>query len=57
MLSALFVLVSLVICSPAFAGTSPVSAPELDPGSLAALTSGITGVYFIYRVYRSRNKR
>ncbi|HEY9716658.1 MAG TPA: hypothetical protein V6C69_04260 [Trichormus sp.] len=57
MLSFLFVLLSLVICSPAFAGVSAVSAPELDPGSLAALTTGMTGAYFIYRVYRTRKNK
>ncbi|HEY9717135.1 MAG TPA: hypothetical protein V6C69_06695 [Trichormus sp.] len=56
MLAFIFVVLSFVICSPALAAAVS-TAPELDPGSLAALTAGLTGAYFIYRVYRSRNKR
>jgi hypothetical protein len=44
--------------APAFAGAFGASAPELDAGTLAAVTSGLTGAYFAYRIYRSRkNKR
>lgn len=28
--------------------------PEADPGCLAALASGITGSYFIYRLVRAK---
>jgi len=49
-------LVSFFICGPAFATPAP-STPELDAGTLGALTSGITGAYFAYRMYRLKNKR
>jgi len=57
MFAVLLLLLSVVACLPAFAGELPPSTPELDPGSLAALTSGITGAYFVYRTYRTKNKR
>jgi hypothetical protein len=47
----------MISCSPALAGPNPISTPELDPGSLAALTSGITAIYFGYRIYRGKTKR
>jgi hypothetical protein len=57
MVACLVLLLSVVACAPAFAGAAPVAAPELDPGSLAALTTGMTGAYFIYRVYRRRKNK
>jgi hypothetical protein len=58
MVAYLALLLSVVACAPAFAGgVAPISAPELDPGSLAALTTGMTGAYFIYRVYRTRKNK
>jgi hypothetical protein len=58
MFAFLLLLLSMVICGPALAGgIGPVAAPELDPGTLAALTSGITAAYFGYRIYRGKTKR
>jgi len=50
------IMLTVSACAPALAGASPVSTPELDPGSLAALTSGITGAYFVWRTYRPKSK-
>ncbi|HEY9716660.1 MAG TPA: hypothetical protein V6C69_04270 [Trichormus sp.] len=51
----LLFLFSIVLCAPALA--APVSsAPELEPGTLAAITSGITAVYFVYRLRRHSKK-
>jgi len=53
----LLLIAALWSCAPAFAGLSGPSTPELDPGTLAALTSGITGAYFVYRMNRAKTKR
>jgi hypothetical protein len=53
----LVLLLSVIACAPAFAGPAAPSAPEIDPGSLAALTSGITAAYVAHRVYRSRKNK
>jgi len=57
MLALLVLLLSVIICLPAFAGPPPASTPEIDPGTLAAITSGITGAYFVYRTHRLKNRR
>lgn len=51
-----FCLGTLAFCAPALAGTNPSSAPELDGGSLAALTTVVTGAYLAYRVYRVKKR-
>jgi len=56
MFAFLFLLLTAVVCFPAYAGLPP-STPELDAGTLGALTSGITGAYFAYRLYRLKSKR
>lgn len=56
MFSFLLVLLTVVACMPAFAG-GPVSTPELDPASLAALTSIGTVGYIVYTVYRRKAKQ
>lgn len=55
MVSFLLVLLTVVACVPAFAGL-PATTPELDPGSLAALTSIGTVGYIVYTVYRRKAK-
>lgn len=54
MFALIVALTSWVVCLPAFAGGGPVATPELDPGSLAVLASGITAAYMGYRVYRQK---
>jgi len=40
--------------TPAMAGIA--SAPELDPGTLAAVTSSVTAAYFGFRMYQARKQ-
>ncbi len=42
----------LACCPSAFA--QPPSTPELDPGTLNALVSGLTGAFVVFRLYRGR---
>jgi hypothetical protein len=44
-------------CAPAFAGLGGPSAPELDAGTLAAVSLGVTGAFFAYRMYRAKTNR
>ncbi len=48
-------LMVLATCSAAFAGGA--SAPELDPGTLNALVSGLTGAFVVFRLYRGRKAK
>jgi len=41
--------------APAMA-SQPIGAPELDPGSLAAVASSVTAAYFGFRVYQNRKQ-
>lgn len=54
MVALLVALFSVIACLPSLA--QPSAAPELDPGSLAALTSALTGAYFVYRVYQKKTR-
>ena len=49
-------LMVLATCSAAFA-VQPPSAPELDPGTLNALVSGLTGAFVVFRLYRGRRAK
>ena len=49
------VLMVLACCPSAFA--SPPSAPELDPGTLNALVTGLTGAFVAFRLYRGRKAK
>lgn len=51
MFALLLALTSWILCLPAFAGGAPAATPELDSGTLAALTAGISAAYIGYRVY------
>ncbi len=46
-------LMLLASCPKAFA----ISAPELDPGTLNGLVSGLTGAFVVYRIYRGRKAK
>ena len=43
----------LASCPKAFAMT----APELDPGTLNGLVSGLTGAFVVYRIFRARKAK
>ena len=46
----------LMAGSAAFAGQFNPSAPEIDPGTLASVASGIAGAYLLYRGFRAKQR-
>lgn len=56
MVAVLLSVASFLLCLPALAGPAPAPTPELEPGTLAAVTSVVTGAYLVYRLYRGKTR-